>query len=85
MICYLAAGFWAGLRARASQSPLCPVESALADEFRVLGEIGRSCLCVSLLESALTRGRLGNSFRICTYEKARGRAGALGQLVLQLA
>jgi hypothetical protein len=52
-------------------SKLRPLESALTDELRVLTEIGRNCLSVTPLESALT-GRSGcKSFRIRTYEKTR--------------
>src|SRR5262249_641017 len=55
-----------------SSLPLSPVQSALAGQFRVLAEIGRSGLPASALESALTDTAQDNSFRIRTYRKLGG-------------
>jgi len=56
-------------RLRIVSTPVSPLESALADELRVLAEIGRSCLFVSPLRSAPTNTAENNPFRIRTYGK----------------
>lgn len=55
---------------------LTSLESALPDELRVLAEIGRSCPSLTPAESAPTKRRPGNVFRIRTYRK-KGRTGGI--------
>jgi hypothetical protein len=50
-----------------------PLESAVADKYRVLPVFGRNRRCVTRLLSALTIGHDHNPFRMRTYRKPGGR------------